>query len=431
MSLSKVGSHMLPFLLLLLVTACQVNLPFETPEQTLLPPTVEPAATPTVAPAAGSLEGFESLLSQLEESSTEDRQNIINRFTAQLNAPIASEEVAVLLWQGEAFKVQLLGDMNNWNLADAPSLTRLAGTDLWYLPLDLENEARLEYQFVIDDTRRILDPLNSRTVVGREGPSSELVMPGYEMPAELLPSVGDVPAGTVTAHTIHSDQLSQTRTIFVYAPPGQLVGQRPPSLYFNDGGDYLNQIDTPLILDRLIAQRQIPPLVAVFIPPINPVSEYALDDKYLNFLADEVVPFVQENYGVAPDPAMTGIIGPTAGGGAALYAAIERPEVFGLAAGQSVAPLPDNGALIRRLIEAGRNAANEGPSDTLPRIALVVGSYETAIPGSGDLLAVNRRLETNLEAQGFDFYYAERPEGHGWGLWRGTLGSLLRFLYQP
>jgi enterochelin esterase-like enzyme len=430
MSWRQISSRILPLLLLVLVTSCQVSLPFEGSELTLPPPTVEPAATPTAVAAAGSLASFESLLAQIENSSTEDKQSIVNRFTAELSAPITSEERAIFLWRGEAFKVQLLGDMNNWNLAEAPSLTRLAGTDLWYLPLDLENEARLEYQFVIDDSHRSPDPLNARTVLGRDGPNSELIMPGYETPAELLPSEQEVPTGAVTAHTVHSDQLNQTRTLFVYTPPGQVVGQKPPSLYFNDGGDYLNQIDTPLILDRLIAQRQIPPLVAVFIPPINPTSEYALDDSYLSFLADEVVPFIQENYGTAPEPAATGIVGPTAGGGAALYTAVARPEVFGLAAGQSVAPLPDNGALVRRLIDAGRSAAREERSDSLPRIALVVGSYETAVEGSGDLLATNRRLQTNLEAQGYDYLYEERPEGHGWGLWRGSLGSLLKFLYQ-
>jgi enterochelin esterase-like enzyme len=434
MACSKVLVCTLQYLLLLLITSCRVSFPFEAPEQTPVQPTAiataNATATPAIGPAPDSAEGFETLLAEIEASSAADRQNLVNRFTAQLSAPITSQEQAIFLWRGEAFTVQLLGDMNNWNLADAPSLTRLGGTDLWYLPVDLEHDARLEYQFVVDDTRQSLDLMNSNTVIGREGANSELIMPGYETPPELLPSEQDIPTGTVTEHTIHSDHLSQSRTLFVYAPPGQLVGQRPPTLYFNNGGDYMNQIDTPLILDRLIAQRQIPPLVAVFIPPIDPLSEYALDDNYVNFLADEVVPFIRETYDTAPEPGMTGIIGPTAGGGAALYAALERPEVFGLAAGQSVAPLPDDSTLIRRVIAAGQKAANEERFDSLPRIALVVGSYETAIAVSGDLLAANRRLSTNLEAQGYDIQYEERPEGHGWRLWRGSLGSLLRFLFQ-
>jgi enterochelin esterase family protein len=423
-------SHTLPFLFLFFVTSCQVNLPLAAPAETPVPFTATVAATPTIAPVANSPAGFETFLTQVESSSSANRQCLVNRFTAELSAPVASGEKAVFLWRGEAFNVQLLGDMNNWSLPDAPSLTRLTGTDMWYLPLDLAHNARLEYQFVIDGSQWSLDPLNPRTVIGQQGPNSELVMPGYETPPELLPAEADVPAGTLTAHTLYSDHLNQTRTLFVYAPPGQLVGQRMPSLYLNDGGDYLNQIDTPLILDRLIAQREIPPLVAVFIPPISPMSEYALDDNYVSFLADELVPFIQATYDTAPDPAVTGIIGPTAGGGAALYTAIKRPDVFGLAAGQSIAALPDNNTLIRRLIGAGQGAGDEPPSAPLPRVALVVGSYETAIAGSGDLLAANRRLKANFEAQGYDIQYEERPEGHGWGLWRGSLGGLLRFLYQ-
>jgi enterochelin esterase-like enzyme len=62
----------------------------------------------------------------------------------------------------------------------------------------------------------------------------------------------------------------------------------------------------------------------------------------------------------------------------------------------------------------------------------VVGTYETAIsgdPSTGDLLAANRRLADVLESAKYEFKYDERPEGHSWGLWKGTLGQALSYLF--
>jgi enterochelin esterase family protein len=155
----------------------------------------------------------------------------------------------------------------------------------------------------------------------------------------------------------------------------------------------------------------------------------------MSFLADELVPFVQATYGTDPDSARTGTLGASLGGVAALYAAISRPDVFKLAAGQSGAYSVNSDALVRQLQAQRQEDLQAGDlSGGQTRIYLVVGTYETAVAingDSGDLLAANRRLEESLSELGITHQLDERPEGHSWGLWQGTLGRALDYLLNP
>ena len=168
----------------------------------------------------------------------------------------------------------------------APPMSRVEGSDLCYWPSAFEPDARLDYRIVVDSREAVLDPLNPNTVPGPQGPNSELRMPGYQQPPELQPPDLPVPSGTVSSHTLESQLLGQTRTFQVYEPPGQIVGQSLPGVIINNGSDYLNLINTPGILDSLIAGRQIPPLLAVFVTPINATEDYSLNDAYAGFLAE-------------------------------------------------------------------------------------------------------------------------------------------------
>ncbi len=415
--------------LLCLLVACGLGNPLALPTDTPLPPTPAPEPTATPSPGPDSIFGFKEFLAQAESARPDQRQDLVNRYIAQLaKAPITDDGQAVFLWQGAADSIQLIGDMNNWSQEEAQVLSRLAGTDLWYLVAEFEPDARLDYLFRVDSQQNALDPLNAQTIMSSSGPNSVLVMPEYQTPLELMPPDVEIPHGTLTSHTLDSNYLNQTRTFFVYEPAGQLVGRKLPTVYINNGSDYLNLIDATEILDRLIARRLIPPLLAVFIPPINVVQEYSLNDAYLRFLAEELVPFVQQTYDTDLGPEVTGVLGSAEGGLAAVYAALKRPDVFGLAAGQSGTYAANGDALIQQFARQRSGQANLDPV----RYYLVVGSYETAVDGDdheGNVLAANQRLAEKIGALDQDLLYEVRPEGHSWGLWRGTLGRALRFLY--
>jgi enterochelin esterase family protein len=412
----------------IVLAACQIQNPLIDPTETpILTPTFELKPDPT--PSANTVAGFDQFLDEIKNARQDDRQQLVDRYTAQLTqAPLTGGNRAVFLWRGAAFSVHLLGDMNNWLLEDSSSLARIEGTDLWYLTAEYEENARLDYQLVLDGENWQLDPLNPNRVVGQTGPNSELIMSAYETPPELVPSVGKIPSGTLSTHTLDSNYLNQTRTFFVYVPSSQLIGEQMPTVYVNDGSDYLNLIDTPAILDNLIAKKLIPPVVAVFIPPISENDEYSLDSTYLDFLSKELVPMVQRTYGTDRDPAKTAIIGSALGGISAINTVVTSPSVFGLAAGFSP-DIPQSGTALLNRVRRG------DPRDT--RLYLAVGTYETAVNTgtnvdaeikTSNLLAANQELAELLSDRGYDHQYEERPEGHSWGLWRGSFGRALIYL---
>lgn len=414
--------------LIIWLTACGVSNPLVLPTDTPPPPTFTPAPTATSTPAPDSIVGFNEFLAQAESLRPPQRQDLVNRYTAQLaETPITGDNQAIFLWLGAAESVAVIGDMNDWKATETSILTRLEGTDLWYLVAEFEPNARLEYQFLVNGEERNLDPLNPKTIKSLNQPNSVLAMPGYETPTELLPSETTIPQGMITSHTIDSSYLNQTRTFFVYEPAGQIVGGKLPSIYFNNGTQYLNLIDTPAILDSLIAKRIIPPLIAVFVPPINISQEYMLEDAYVAFLADELVPYVQQTYDADPNPEKTGVMGSSLGGLAAFYTAFTRPDVFGLAAGQS----GDYGVNENKLIQLAKRQ-QAGTANSQPvHYYLVAGTYEM-VDGdeeSGNILAANRRLAEALDTTNQVFLYEERPEGQSLGLWEGTIGRALAFLY--
>ena len=396
--------------LLLLLVSCFNPVADVTRTQTLIP-------IPTESPMPNTVAGFSHFLTQIEEELFADRPSIVNRYVAQVTkTPLTADDKVIFLWRGIASEVGLRGDMNSWQ--EAIPLQRIDGTELWWLEQQYEATALLDYLFVVDG-KEVPDPHNPRRVQSGFGPRSVLAMPHYQKSADQQPH--NYPQGTIYEHTLNSDYLDQKRTFFVYVPAAELVGADYPSVYLHDGADYLKVIlNTPRQLDYLIATRAIPPLVAVFIPPIDRYVEYAFDDDYANFVAKEVVPFVRETYHTSADPQRTATLGASMGGLISTYLGITQRETFGLVASQS-------GAFSLNLAQLQTQLSTAKPF----RFYFNCGTYETNLPTRmhGDFLTANRQLRDTLEKTGVSFLYREYPYGHAWGFWADTLGEALIYLF--
>jgi enterochelin esterase-like enzyme len=166
------------------------------------------------------------------------------------------------------------------------------------------------------------------------------------------------------------------------------------------------------------------PLIVVFVTPALREQEYRRSDAHVQFLADELVPFMRDNFDATADAGQTGVLGSGLGGLAAVYTAVTRPDTFGLAAGLSGFYSLDDEALAR---VAGRQTAPLG------RFYLAAGSYETAVPETTppiNVIQANQRLLQTLQPRAAAVQYEQRPQGHSWGHWRDAFGDALRFLYQ-
>jgi enterochelin esterase family protein len=323
---------------------------------------------------------------------------------------------ATFLYRGEAREVALAGDMTGWNPA-RDFLTRVEGTDLFFLSREFPLDARLDYK-LLPDGRWMLDPLNPRTMTGGHGPNSELAMPGYVPPPEVERDPA-VPRGTVEALALESRRPGYARQASAYLPPGYAAGGgRLPVLYLHDGQDWLDHAKLDVILDNLIARDAIPPAIAVLVPPVDRRAEYGMTPGFEAFFVEEVVPAVDARYRTRPSPESRTVGGISAGGAAALSLALRHPEVFGRCMAQSTASWGRMEAL-RDLVRSSPGAPGA--------VYLDVGRFEGEFAGS-DMVRFSRGLRDDLAARGVEVRYREVNDGHGWGNWRARMRDALPFV---
>ena len=123
--------------------------------------------------------------------------------------------------------------------------------------------------------------------------------------------------------------------------PSQYDPAKPAALMvFQDGLGYMSTNGSwrvPLVFDNLIAAKEIPVTIGIFLNPgsrdgqSNRSFEYdSLGDAYARFLLNEVIPFVTNKYSLAitADPEMRAVCGSSSGGICAFTVAWERPDQF-------------------------------------------------------------------------------------------------------
>jgi predicted alpha/beta superfamily hydrolase len=161
--------------------------------------------------------------------------------------------------------------------------------------------------------------------------------------------------GDLRVHDLASRVFANRRKLRVWLPPRYdapgNASRRYPVFYLNDGQNLFDSMtayagvewEVDQAADRLIRQEEIPPLIIVgidnmrearikeYIPyrTANPPVLRPRGTRYPQFLAREVMPFIEQRYRVARDPEKTGLGGSSLGGLISLYVALVIPGVFG------------------------------------------------------------------------------------------------------
>ena len=155
--------------------------------------------------------------------------------------------------------------------------------------------------------------------------------------------------GTLDRVVIESELLagnplgdSPRRPLYVYGSPG--VGSEPvPSVYVIQG--YTGQVDMwlsrvafePTMIERIdamFAGTDCPDAIVVFVDAWtsrggSQFLNSSSTGRYLDYLCDEVVPFVDEHYPTLRGREHRGVAGKSSGGYGAMVAPMLRPDVFG------------------------------------------------------------------------------------------------------
>ena len=148
-----------------------------------------------------------------------------------------------------------------YGLAATPTFTRLDGTDLWYVVLDVPHDSRIEYKIEVirgDHVESIQDPLNPHTARDPFGANSVLQTTGYVRPAWTLPDP-EARSGTLVAHRDHSPALGREVDLNLYLPARFRPTSRYPLLIVHDGSDYLDYSSMQVVLDNLIHRLEMAP----------------------------------------------------------------------------------------------------------------------------------------------------------------------------
>ncbi len=320
-------------------------------------------------------------------------------------------------------------------------LRRLGSTDVWHRTYRVRRDLRTMYRLAVNDppdnpmpflersAHWIPDPLNHKPFVvpapradGHEYRFSLIELP--DAPAQPWIVRGDALAGEVSVHPFRSELLGNERRIWTYVPRD--LGNEPGRLLVQFDGD-VSQDVTPVatILDNLQAANRIPPTVVLLVDALTPTDrdrELPCHEPFVEFLAEELVPWARERFRLSADPRHAIVSGQSYGGLAAAFAGLRRPDVFGNVLSQSGsfwwAPPNDEPEWLARQYA-------EQPVAPL-RLWLEVGLLENTVIGrvGPSMLTSNRHLRTVLHAKGYpEVTYAEFNGGHDYVCWRGSFAE--------
>jgi enterochelin esterase family protein len=364
----------------------------------------------------GEFSSFAEFLDVIDQTSNTDQKNaLVNEFmewAGSAGFPHIEGDSAYFIYRGVVQnQITVPGDFNEWETS-ADAMTHLVGTDFWYLEKVFPRDARLDYKFIVDNEWQ-LDSLNPYKMSGGFGTNSMIMMPDYVPPPEVE-YYDSIPHGRLDDFMVTSSVYGgENRQVFVYLPAGyDSTTIEYPSLYIQDGGEYLTLAHFNNVVDYLLSENAIAPVILVLVPPIDRMTEYALNDQYLEFLTGEVLPEIEARYRVIQTADQRGIMGASLGGLTSLYAIAGYSDLFGKCAGQSSALWWDDWKIYESITAA---LATAKPP---VQFYLDCGTFES-------LLAENQTMRDMLQGWGYSVTYHEYHEGHSWGNWRAHLDEIL------
>lgn len=220
----------------------------------------------------------------------------------------------------------------------------------------------------------------------------------------------------------------------IYLPASFDKTQPAAFMVFQDGVIY----QAPVVFDNLIAQKDIPPLVGIFIKPgvvpaandnalprFNRSYEYdSITPTYSQFLIDEFLPAIEAKHGLklSTDPNHAAISGNSSGGICAFMVAWHRPDRF------------------RRVFTGVGTYVGIHGADQLPvlvrkfepkplRVFLQSGTGDNNLY-CGDWWMANQMMERSLTWAGYDVNHAWGEGGHNQKHASQIFPDVLRWLWR-
>jgi enterochelin esterase family protein len=242
---------------------------------------------------------------------------------------------------------------------------------------------------------------------GKEGDGDYTVQPPYVLPPEAMGLKPGVTAGKMDSVMVTS-QLLASRMITVYTPAGYVPGTPAPFMVMQDGPAYINNFKFNVVLDNMIAAKDIPALICIFVPNGGAKRSFEYDqttDLYLRFVLTDVLPAVEKALPIklTTDPEGRSAGGHSSGGIAAFTMGWLKPDQFHRI-------LTNSGSFVN----IGGGGGNKYPDMIKAAPAKPLRVFLSA--GTKDQLSpqwqrANEAMATALAAQGYHYRFITLNDG--------------------
>lgn len=313
----------------------------------------------------------------------------------------------------------------------APLEMTKAENGLWSVKSEALKANLYEYYFNIDGFRSI-DTGTNYPKPQRQVNTSLILVPGSIL------DIKDVPHGELRMVTIPSKALNSQRRTYVYTPPGYNDKSKPlPVMYLYHGfGDtvasWVDQGRAPQILDNLLAEKKIRPMIVVIPDTEADIPEAIAEnfpgaDRRKNFyplnaaavdeeLMQDLIPYMKKHYRVRDDADGRAIVGLSQGGYQALVSGLTHLGTFGWIAnfsGVSTTTVPNEA------VEAALNQPKK-INKALRNFTVTVGTKDETT--GKDIAGLKKILDDNKIKHDYVEY---KDLGHEMDVWRPSFEAFL------
>jgi enterochelin esterase-like enzyme len=245
---------------------------------------------------------------------------------------------------------------------------------------------------------------------------------------------GRVDPGNPKTLLVDTHEIDYQRQITVYVPSQYVAGSVAPFMVCHDGPKGKAKMLIPRILDNLIDQKRIPPIVLIMIANGGGDAqghergrEYdTMSGLFAEYIENEVLPLVEKNCNVklTKDPDARAVMGSSSGGSAALIMAWFRTDLYHRV-------LTTSGTFVNQQwpfdpkMPDGAWGFHEKLIPEMPRkpirLFMAVGDRDNFNPnvmrdGMHDWVEANHRMAKVLKSKGYHYQYLFcLNSGHGVG----------------
>lgn len=338
------------------------------------------------------------------------------------------------LWAPSAKAVEVVTGSTPESYVSHPMTKDARG--VWSLTSEVMKPNLYEYFFNVDGFR------TPDTGSGMPKPQRQVNTSLILVPGSVL-DIRNVPHGEIHTLTYRSTALKRERQLHVWVPPGAEKSSEPlPVLYFYHGfGDSawsaLTQVRVPQIMDNLLAEGKIVPMLVVIpdtetdaegiipedVPPAErrkgfyPRNALAADKE----LTTDIIPLIAQRYAVKDEAEGRALAGLSQGGYQTLVSGMRHLDTFawlGIFSGVTTESVPDFRVSAR--LDKPKSINNQ-----LRNFTLVTGDKD--IVTGRDMVG----LKAQLDKKGIKHDWHTYPDlGHEMDVWRPAYIDFVQKLFR-